>query len=129
MVAGLVILRLIWHPLVVATINADIATAEGAKSKITEMIFMALLTMVIAFSFKIVGVLLISALLVIPASTARQLAAGPEIAAILAAIIGCLSVIGGLGASLYADMPSGPAIVCVSLGLFLAAFVAKQVAK
>ena len=129
LIVGSFILRLIWHPLVIATINKDIATAEGQLSKFSEIIFMTLLTMVIAFSFKIVGVLLISALLVIPASSARQLATSPEIAALLAIVIGCISVGLGLAISLYADTPSGPAIVTAALGFFIIAFITKQVRR
>lgn len=126
MLGGLLVLRLIWQPLVVATINADIAKAERKNTKLIEVIFMMLLTMVVAFSFKIVGVLLISALLIIPAATARQLAKGPEIAALLAGLIGCASVLTGLGASLYGDVPSGPAIVCAALTFFLISFIFKH---
>ena len=127
LLVGSVILHRIWHPLLVATVNQDIAKAEGINVKVVEMIFTALLTMVIAFSFKIVGVLLISALLVIPAAAARQLAKAPETTAIFAAIFGVLSVIGGLSGSLIYDFPTGPAIVCLSLVWFLIAFGIRQV--
>lgn len=126
MVGGAILFK-IWHPLLVATINPDIAIAENMKTKSAEIIFTALLTMVIAFSFKIVGVLLISALLVIPAAAARQLAKTPETTAIFAAIFGALSVIGGLSGSLFHDLPTGPAIVCLSLMCFLIAFGIRQV--
>lgn len=122
LVLGLIVMRLVWQPLLVATVNQDIATAEGASSKIAEFTFTLLLTMVIAFSFKIVGVLLISALLVIPAAAARQLAPSPEKAAFLASLFGCLAVYGGLEASLHADLPSGPAIVGLCLLLFIVSF-------
>ena len=123
LVAGLIIMRLIWHPLLVATINQDIAKAEGVKGQIAEVTFIAMLTMVIAFSFKIVGALLISALLVIPAATARQLSSSPEATAIMASLLGCIAVAGGLVASLTIDLPSGPAIVVISLILFVLSFV------
>ena len=119
LVLGLIVMRLIWQPLLVATVNQDIATAEGVGLKFAEFTFTLLLTMVIAFSFKIVGVLLISALLVIPAAAASQMASAPEKAAITASLIGCLAVSGGLSSSLYADLPSGPAIVVIALGIFI----------
>ena len=125
LVGGLIVLRLIWHSLLVQTINPEIAKAEGMRTKLVEFTFSLLLTIVIAFSFKIVGVLLISALLVIPAASARQMASNPEMAALLASVIGCLSVAGGLGASLHADLPSGPAIVCSALVIFLASVMGR----
>ena len=119
LILGLIVMRLIWQPLLVATVNQDIATAEGVGLKFAEFTFTLLLTMVIAFSFKIVGVLLISALLVIPAAAARQIASAPEAAAIIASLMGCCAVTAGLASSLYADLPSGPAIVAIALILFI----------
>lgn len=126
LIGGLIIMRAIWHPLLVATINQDIAKAEGVRLHIAETIFIAMLTMVIAFSFKIVGALLISALLVIPAATSRQITSSPEATAILASILGCICVTCGLVASLYMDLPSGPAIVVISLILFVLSFVMRM---
>jgi len=68
---------------------------------------------------KIFGVLLLTALLIIPAATARRFARGPEQMAILAAVIGAAAVIAGLFGSLEWDTPSGPSIVVAALGLFL----------
>ena len=78
-----------------------------------------LLAAVIALSMKIVGVLLISALLIMPAAAARRFSTGPEQMAVLAALIGVLAVIGGLFGSLQWDTPAGPSIVVVALLLFL----------
>lgn len=126
LVVGLAVMRIIWHSLLVATVNQDIATAEGVNSKIAEFTFTLLLTIVIAFSFKVVGVLLISALLVIPAASARQLTSAPEATAIVASLLGCLSVIGGLVSSLHIDLPSGPAIVCFALAFFIISFTYRR---
>ena len=74
---------------------------------------------VIAISMKIVGVLLITAMLIIPAATARRFASGPEQMALLAAGIGAASVLGGLFGSLEWDTPAGPSIVVAALILFV----------
>jgi zinc transport system permease protein len=68
---------------------------------------------------KIVGVLLITALLIIPAASARRFSASPEQMAMLAALAGALAVIAGLFASLKWDTPSGPTIVVAAVGLFV----------
>jgi zinc transport system permease protein len=86
---------------------------------VTRVIFMLLLASVIAIAMKIVGVLLITALLIIPAATARRLSATPEQMAVASAIVGALAVTGGLFGSLRFDTPSGPSIVVAALGLFL----------
>ncbi len=68
---------------------------------------------------KIVGILLITALLIIPAAAARRLSASPEQMVVIASVIGVLAVVGGLNLSLLYDTPSGPSIVVAALGLFL----------
>jgi zinc transport system permease protein len=115
----LVVLVLIWRPLFAATVNTDLAEAEGLRPQRANVVFMLLMALVIAIAMKIVGVLLITALLIIPAATARRFARGPEQMAILAAVIGAAAVIAGLFGSLEWDTPSGPSIVVAALGLFL----------
>lgn len=113
------VLIMIWHPLFAATVNRELAEAEGMKPERVNVIFMLLMATVIAISIKIVGVLLITAMLIIPAATARRFASGPEQMALLAAIFGIISVLGGLGGSLQWDTPSGPSIVVAATILFL----------
>lgn len=115
----LVILYLIWHPLFATTVNRELAEAEGMNPDRINVIFMLLMATVIAISIKIVGVLLITAMLIIPAATARRFAHGPEHMAMLAALFGVLAVFGGLGGSLQWDTPSGPSIVVAATLLFL----------
>ena len=73
----------------------------------------------IAIAMKIVGILLITALLIIPAAAARRMARTPEMMAVMAAVIGALAVAGGLGAAVAGDTPAGPTIVVAALALFL----------
>ena len=112
-------LSLIWRPLFAATVNYELAKAEGAKPDFTNIVFMVLVAAVIAVSMKLVGVLLITALLIIPAATARRFATSPEHMAIIAAGIGALSVFIGLNGSLQWDTPAGPSIVVAALAGFI----------
>jgi zinc transport system permease protein len=116
--AVLGVLAMIWQPLFAATVSADLAEAEGLKPARANLIFMVLMATVIAIAMKIVGVLLITALLIIPAATARRLATGPEQMAVLAAIAGAVAVLAGLFGSLEFDTPSGPSIVVAAMLLF-----------
>lgn len=118
-VVVLAILAAIWRPLFAATVNRELAEAEGMNPERANIIFMLLMAAVIAISMKIVGVLLITAMLIIPAAGARRFAAGPEQMAVLAAAIGALAVIGGLFGSLEWDTPAGPSIVVAALCLFV----------
>lgn len=113
------VLSRIWHPLFAATVNYELATAEGVQPDVANVIFMTLMAAVIAVSMKIVGVLLITALLIIPAATARRFSASPEMMAAIAAIVGVLSVWLGLLGSLEWDTPAGPSIVVAALGCFV----------
>jgi zinc transport system permease protein len=119
---GLVILGIVawlWRPLLASTVNEELAEAEGLSPERSRLVFMLLMALVIAIAMKIVGILLITALLIIPAATARRFAATPEQMAVLASFIGAIAVAGGLFGSLHYDTPSGPSIVVAALALFI----------
>jgi zinc transport system permease protein len=122
--AILALLVWMWRPLLAATVNAELAEAEGLRPEASKVIFMLLLASVIAIAMKLVGVLLITSLLIIPAATARRLSATPEQMAAIAALTGVLAVCGGLFGSLQYDTPSGPSIVVAALVLFLISMAA-----
>ena len=124
--AVLIALALIWKPLFAATVNYEIAVAEGLKPDRANFFFMVLMAAVIAISMKIVGVLLITALLIIPAATARRLSTTPEIMALVASIIGAASVWIGLEGSLQWDTPAGPSIVVAALLGFIISLLPTQ---
>ena len=119
----LVTLLSIWRPLFAATVSRDLATAEDKKPDRFNFIFMIIMAAVIAVSMKIVGVLLITALLIIPAVTARSFSNSPEQMAFIATCIGCVAVWMGLEASMEFDTPAGPSIVVVSLSFFIISFL------
>lgn len=110
----------IWRPLLAATVDPDLAQAEGAAPPWTRVVFVLLIAGTIAIAMKIVGVLLITALLIIPAAAARRAARSPEAMAAGAAVVGMVAVVGGLALSIGADTPSGPSIVVAALALFVA---------
>lgn len=117
---GLVVLLVLiwlWKPLLAITVDEDLARAEGISSVPLQLIFMLLIALVIALAMKIVGVLLVTALLIIPATAARRFSKTPEQMAIVAVLIGMASVFIGLYSSLEFDTPSGPSIV-ISIVLF-----------
>ena len=116
----LTLLAVIWRPLFAATVNPELARAEGLDPRRYNLIFMLLMATIIAISMKIVGVLLITALLIIPATAVRRFSTGPERMALLAAIAGVSAVVGGLFGSLEWDTPAGPSIVIAASLIFLA---------
>ena len=119
-------LAVIWRPLFAATVSPDIAEAETRSPAIYNAAFMLMTALFIAVAIKIVGVLLITALLIIPAAAARHISRSPEQMAVLAALVGVGAVVAGLGLSLEADTPSGPSIVVAAAGLFLVTLLARR---
>lgn len=119
---GMVVLGLlvrIWRPLLSLTVHQDLAQVEGVAVNAIQLIFMLMIALVIAISMKIVGVLLITSMLIIPAAGARRFSRTPEQMALLAAILGMLSVGLGLSASWFWDSPAGPSIVVAASALFV----------
>jgi zinc transport system permease protein len=122
-------LALIWRPLLAITINEDLARAEGVAALPYRLYFMGLMAVVIAVAMKVIGILLITSLLIIPAAAARPLARTPEQMAVMAALIGAAAGVAGLFASLALDTPSGPSIVVASLILFLLSLAITPIVK
>ncbi len=108
-----------WRPLFAATVNREIAAAEGVPVNAMDILFMMLLALVVAVAIKIVGVMLITAMLIIPAAAARRVAGTPVVMAVGAAFIGCVAVAIGLWASLTWNTPSGPSIILAAVLLFV----------
>lgn len=115
----LALLILIWRPLFAGTVNLELAKAEGLNPELANTIFTLLIAAVIAISIKIVGILLITGLLIIPASASRNLSSTPIQMAIIASIIGVISVILGLYSSLTWNSSTGPTILSISLLIFI----------
>lgn len=118
--AAAVVLILVWrwNALLTSTLNPDLAIAAGLNPKRETLLLTLLLATVVAVAIKVVGVLLITALLIIPASTAQRFSRTPEGMAVLAMSIGALSAIGGLQLALIFDTPVGPTIVATAAGIF-----------
>ncbi len=127
--AGLAVLAAIWRPLLAITINEDLARAEGIATRRYRVTLMLLVAAVIAVAMQVVGILLITSLLIIPAAGARAFARSPEQMAVIAALLGTLASVAGLFGSLRFDTPSGPSIVVAAAALFGLSLLARRVRK
>lgn len=130
---ALVVLALVvwrWSGLLLSTLNTDLALASGFNPKREQLILTIALAIVVAVAIKVVGVLLITAMLIVPAATARPFSKTPEIMAIVATGLAVAASLAGLRASYVLDTPTGPTIVCVSALLFvLTSIVSRVLAK
>lgn len=118
--AAIVIAALVWQwrNLVSFAVDKDLAAVEGVPVERVRLLLLFLVAAVIAVGMKIVGMLLVVALVIIPAAAARRMAGSPEGMAAIATAIGAVSVAGGLFGSLEWDVPAGPAIVLVASAIF-----------
>lgn len=117
--AVLALLYYFWPQLIAMTINEELAAVEGVPIARLKLLLMLMIALVIAVAMKIVGVLLITSLLIIPAASARPLSNSPETMALLASLLGSVAVIMGLMASFEFDTPAGPSVVVAALCLFI----------
>ena len=112
------LLALLWKQLINITVDSELAAVEGTNVALVSTALMLITALVIALAMKVVGVLLITALLIIPAATARRVSKTPEQMAIAASIIAMLTVVMGLAMSWNLDTPAGPSVVISASFLF-----------
>lgn len=116
-----------WQALLAATVNEELAQASGLNPKREQLVLTISLALVVAVSIKIVGALLIAALLIVPAAAARGLARSPERMAIGAGAITIAAVLCGLAMALQWNTPAGPSIVSAAAGIFALSLIARPV--
>lgn len=114
-----------WSALLTATLNPDLAAASGIRPARERMVLTLTLAVVVAVAIKVVGALLIAAVLVIPAAASRPFARSPEGMAALAAGIGVVSVLLGLGGAWVWDAPAGPSVVAAAAIIFAVSNLAR----
>lgn len=116
-----------WRDLLNITLNEELAFAEGVAVQQVRLRLILLLSLVIALSIKVVGVLLITSLLILPPAAARHFSRTPEQMLLGSMLIALSSVAGGLTLSWQLDWPAGPAIVVTATAFFLAALPFRRV--
>ena len=125
----LISLYAIWNKLVLLTIDEDLAKAEKINTNLIQGVFLTLLVIFVATCVKIVGILLITSMLIIPAATARQISKSPIQMAVFSSLIGALSVILGLFLSMLLDTPTGPTVILVLAIIFIIIFPISKLLK
>jgi len=130
MLAGVVLVLIcmayLWRSLLALSVHEELAISDGVSVTAVRLSFMLLMALVVAVAMKLVGILLITALLIIPAATARLFARSPETMALFSVSMGMLAVVLGLVMSMFWDTPAGPSVVVMSVVLF---FISRLRAK
>ncbi len=107
-----------WQALLAEILSNDLAYASGLNPRRDRMLLTLLIAAVVAVSIKVVGALLITAMLIIPAAAARLIARGPEGMAVWATVIGVVAAVGGLYGAREFGTPAGPSIICFATAIF-----------
>ncbi len=126
--AALGVLAWLWRGLLAVTVNEELASAEGIPTFAVKLVFMLLIAFIIAIAMKLIGILLITSMLIIPAAAARRFSNTPEQMAALAVLAGVVSVGAGLWASVEWNAPAGPCIVVAAAVLFLFSYAWEMLA-
>lgn len=115
-----------WDAMLNLTLNSELAQVEGTKVKSVQFQFVLLLAFMIALSMKMVGILLVTSLLIIPAAAARRLSRSPEQMLGYSILVGVIAILTGLLSSYHFDLPTGPAIVACATLIFMLLLLKKQ---
>jgi len=122
----LVVVAVFYNDLLAVTFDEEYARVSGIKTTRVNMLLMALTAVTVVLAIRVVGIMLVSALLILPAATALQLARGFKGALVISALAAVTAVIVGICISIVLDLPAGGAIVAVNLVFFLAALGVKK---
>ena len=107
-----------WRSFVAVSVSREIAQAEGIEVRKVQLLMYIMIALLVAVMMKVMGVLLIAAMLVIPTSSARLFSRSPEQMVAVSALYGLGALAGGISSSFHFDWQTGPAIV-VSATLLL----------
>ena len=112
-----------WRSFVAVSVSREIAQAEGVQVRKVQLLMYLMIAMLVAVMMKVMGVLLIAAMLVIPTSAARMLSSSPERMVVFSGLYGVAALAGGVFSSFQFDWQTGPSIVLSATGLLLVTLV------
>jgi zinc transport system permease protein len=118
-----------YRDLASTTFDPEYAQASGLKKDRLDQLLLILTAISVALAIKVVGVMLVSALLIMPAIAALQAAKSFGQAIIMAVITGVASVIIGITCSFWFDLPAGATIILANFGFLGLAFIYKQLRR
>jgi zinc transport system permease protein len=128
LLSGVVLLLIIffYHDLVSITFDEESARATGIKTRRMNTILFLLTAVTVVLTMKAVGILLTSALLILPAVTSLQVSKGFKASLLISSLVGVLSVIGGIFVSFGLNFPTGATIVILNFVIFMLVFVLRK---
>ena len=128
-VVAVLLTKMIYKKLVLGMVSEDLAVSKGINVGRINLLYLLLVSIVVAVGIKIVGTLLVGFLVVVPAAAAKNVSANLFRYAVLSAAFGAVSACSGILVSSYFNLATGPMVVLSGIAVFLAAVLAKSKAR
>jgi zinc transport system permease protein len=125
----ILIIGLFYYDFFSVTFDEEFASISGINAKGINTILVLLTSLTVVLTMKVVGIMLVSSLLILPAVTALQVARGFKTTIVVSSLCAVSSVIIGIILSFLLNLPTGGTIVLINIALFLAAFLSKKLIK
>ncbi|MDD5009780.1 MAG: metal ABC transporter permease [Syntrophorhabdaceae bacterium] len=121
-----IVILFFYQELLSITFDEESAKASGIRTERINKILVLLTALTVVLAMKLVGIMLISALLILPPVTALQLARGFKATIVISSLAGITSVILGIAISFMANLPTGATIVIINFIFFLSSFTYRR---
>jgi ABC-type Mn2+/Zn2+ transport system permease subunit len=128
-IIAMLLTKTIYKKLVLGMISEDLAISKGIKVARTNLLYLLLVSLIVAVGIKIVGTLLVGFLVIVPAAAAKNLSSDLLRYSVLSAIFGAISSFSGVLSSSYLNLQSGPLVVISGIIIFAATVLAKWKTK
>jgi ABC-type Mn2+/Zn2+ transport system permease subunit len=128
-IIAMLLTKTIYKKLVLGMISEDLAISKGIKVARTNLLYLLLVSLIVAVGIKIVGTLLVGFLVIVPAAAAKNVSSDLLRYSVLSAIFGAISSFSGVLSSSYLNLQSGPLVVISGIIIFAATVLAKWKTK
>ncbi len=109
------VVAVLGRELFAVSLDADIAAVQGIRVRTMSTLMAVLAAVVVVVGMRVVGLLLVSAIMIVPVAAAQQVTRSFRATAVLAIVLGLTASLTGLVGSFYVEVPPGPTIVLVAL--------------
>lgn len=120
------VILLLYKELFLLSFDEEYAKVSGIPAKTIHLLFMVLIALVISAAMRIVGIMLVSALITLPVAASIRISRGFKQTILFSVLFGEISVLGGLVTAFYLNLPPGGTIVMISIAILLLAVYMKR---
>lgn len=121
-----IILKKIYKGLVLGIVSEDLAVASGIRLRKLDLLFLLLVAAIVAIGIKVIGTLLMGALVIVPATAAKNFSRSLKNYSSLSIVFGLISAPAGVYLARIFDLPPGPIVILVSIAIFLLSLLGRK---